>query len=84
MQGQMFLKNIKKGHSKAMSKLEIASCACCEFAADSVILTRRVSKDYHVMGGAAAAVVGVGCGEEGGPGSATAAVGLPGGLGYRR
>jgi hypothetical protein len=80
----MFLKNIEKGHSKAMSKLEIASCACCDFAADGVRLARRVSKEYRVMAGtasaAAAAAVG---GEEGGPGSATAAEGLPGELGCR-
>jgi hypothetical protein len=51
----MFLKNIKKGHLKAMIKLEIAACACCDFAADSVRFARRVSKDSRVMAGAAAA-----------------------------
>jgi hypothetical protein len=75
----MFLKNIEKGHSKAMSKLEISSCACCDFAANSVRLARRVSKDSRVIAGAAAA--GAEVGEGGGPGSETTEAGVLGELG---
>jgi hypothetical protein len=77
----MFLKNIEKGHSKAMSKLEIASCACCDFAVDSVRLARKVSKDSCVIAGVALAAAGAEVGEGGGPGSETADAGVLGELG---
>jgi hypothetical protein len=77
----MFLKNMEKGHSKAMSKLEIASCACCDFAEDSVRLVGIVSKDSRVIVGAVAEAAGAEVGEGGGPGSGTAEAGVLGELG---